>query len=69
MWSPMPVRIARRIDARATTAANVPLIHSLMRPPCWNGGSSAGPRKSSVPDSAWTVKSVAGRPAYGPLRP
>jgi hypothetical protein len=63
MCSPRPSPRARRTAASAATAANVPPIHSVVRPPAITGGCEASPRVAIEPDSAWTVNSVAGRPA------
>ncbi len=69
MWSPRPVRCARRAAAATAMAENVPANHSLVRPPAWNGTLRTDPRPTSPPDSACTMNSVVGRSAYGPVRP
>ena len=69
MWSPCPVRCARRAAAATAIAENVPANHSLVRPPAWNGTLRTEPRPTRPPDSACTMNSVVGRSAYGPVRP
>ena len=69
MCSPTPVRRAR---AAATTTAGAPYnppTYSARRPPACTGSRDVLPRKSSVPDSACTMKSVAARSDSGPPAP
>ena len=63
MSSPSPVSCARLAAAATATLANVPAIHSLVRPPAWNGTLSGLPRRIRPPDSACTTNSVVGRSA------
>ena len=67
--APSPVRVERRSTAMAAAAAVAPADHSAIRPPACTGGRSIVPRPAIEPHSAWTVNSVAGRPAYGPVSP
>ena len=67
--SPWPQRRARVTAPRAATAAKVPPIQSVIRPPHMIGGCEGRPRTERAPLCAWIVRSEAGWFESGPPRP